>query len=173
MGEQREGPWTRVLRTGLGISAICAIGLIASQMQCAARGGLSNERPWAAEHVDNLPPDLRRAVAAREAACGNKAAAGHYFSVSIVAGGLRFISLHFEEFACSNRASVCNAQGCLHEVYLESGGRHRLVFSTHAHDIKMTDGAAAGIQVNHGASNQFFRWNGARFVPASSTLPAR
>ena len=112
-----------MLKTALGIGAICALGLIASHSQCTARGSSSNERPWAAEHVDNLPPDIPRAVAAREAAGGNKAAAGHYFSVSIVAGGLRFRSLHFEDFACSNRASVCNAHGCLHEVYLESGGR--------------------------------------------------
>ena len=162
-----------MLKTALGIGAICALGLIASHSQCTARGSSSNERPWAAEHVDNLPPDIPRAVAAREAAGGNKAAAGHYFSVSIVAGGLRFRSLHFEDFACSNRASVCNAHGCLHEVYLESGGRHRLVFSVRARDVKMTDGGAASLEVNYGTSNQFFRWNGARFVPASATSPAR
>jgi hypothetical protein len=173
MGEQRRSPGTKVLKTGLSIIAICAIGLFASQMECAARGSSSNERPWAPEHIDNLPPDIRRAVTAREATCGNKAAAAHYFSVSIVAGGLRFTSLHFEDFACFNRASVCNAQGCLHEVYLESRGRHRLVFNAHARDLKMTDGTAAGIEVNQGTSNQFFRWNGSRFVPASATLPAR
>ena len=83
------------------------------------------------------------------------------------------MSLHFEDFVCANRAAVCNAGECLHEVYLESGGRHRLVFSVHARDLKMTDGAAAGIEVNHGTSNQFFRWNGARFVPASATSRSR
>ena len=159
--------WLRV--AGLGV--LFAVGL--ANGQCAARGSSSSERPWAAEHVDNLPPDIRRAVATREAACGNKAAAGHYFSVSIVAGGLRFRSLHFEDFACANRASICNAQGCLHEVYLESRGRNRLVFSVRASDLKMTDGAGAGIEVNYGTSSQFYRWNGARFAPASVRSLAR
>ena len=165
---RRSGKVNMFGQSRMLIGAICAMGLLASQMQCAARGSSSSERPWAAEHIDNLPPDIRRRIAARETACGNQAAAGHYFSVSIVAGGLRFRSLHFEEFACVNRASLCNARGCLHEVYLESGGRHRLVFSARAHDLKMIDGAAAGIEVNYGTSNQLFRWNGTRFVPASA-----
>ena len=91
------------------------------------------------------------------------------FSVSIVAGGLQFTSLHFEEFACTNRASLCNAHGCLHEVYLEAGGRHRLVFSARARDVRLSnDGGVAGIEVNYGASNQFFRWDRTRFVPAAA-----
>lgn len=151
------------------MGAICAFSLLASQLQCAARGSSSNERPWAAEHIDSLPPDIRHGIAAREAACGNKAAAGHYFSVSILVGGLHFTSLHFEEFACANRASLCNAHGCLHEVYLESGGRHRLVFSARAWDVRLSnDGGVAGIEVNYGASNQFFRWDRTRFVPAAA-----
>ena len=149
------------------------VGLLLASGQAPARGSMATERPWAAEHIEGLPADIRRGVLARERACGNSAAAAHYFSVSIVAGGQRFISLHFEDFVCANRAAVCNAGGCLHEVYLESGGRHRLVFSARARDLKMTDGAAAGIEVNHGTSNQFFTWNGARFVPASARSLAR
>lgn len=141
--------------------------------QAVARGSMAAERPWASEHIEGLPADIRRGVLAHERACGNSAAAGHYFSVSIDTGGQRFVSLHFEEFVCANRGAVCNAAGCLHEIYLESGGRHRLVFSVRAHDLKMTDGGAAGLEVNYGTSNQFFRWNGARFVPASATSRSR
>jgi hypothetical protein len=47
------------------------------------------------------------------------------------------------------------------------------VFSVRARDLKMSDGAAAGIEVNYGASNKFFRWNGTRFAPASTTLLPR
>jgi hypothetical protein len=156
------------------MGATCAVGLIASQMQCAARGTSSTERPWAAEHINTLPPDIRRGIAVRESACGNRAAAGHYFSVSITAGGLRFWSVHFEDFACEKRAAVCRTEGCLHEVYLESRGHQRLVFSAYARDLKMTDtGGVAGVEVNHGTSNQFFRWNGTRFVPESATSRSR
>lgn len=142
--------------------------------QASARGSMATERPWASEHIEGLPADIRRGIVARERACGNAAAAAHYFSVSIEAGGQRFVSLHFEEFVCANRGAVCNAAGCLHEVYLESGGRHRLVFSARARDVRLTkEGGGAGIEVNYGASNLLFRWNGARFVPASATSRSR
>lgn len=135
-----------------------------------ARGGMATERPQAAEHIEALPADLRRGLAARERACGNAAAAGHYFSVSIPAGGQRFESLHFEDFVCTNRATICNAAGCLHEVYLESGGRHRLVFSARAGEVRLTnDAGIAGIVVIQESATQLFRWNGHSFTPACVT----
>lgn len=148
--------------------ALFLAGLLASG-QAQARGSMATERPWASEHIEGLPADIRRGIVARERACGNAAAAGHYFSVSIEAGGLRFVSLHFEDFACTNRAAVCNGGGCLHEVYLESGGRHRLVFSARARDVRLTnDGGVVGIEVSHGASKKSFRWNGRSFAPAGT-----
>lgn len=134
-----------------------------------AGGSMATERPWASEHIEALPADIRRGIVARERACGNAAAAGHYFSVSIEAGGRRFLSLHFEDFACTNRAALCNGGGCLHEVYLESWGRHRLVFSARARDVRLTnDGGAAGIEVTQGASKKLFRWNGRSFAPSGN-----
>lgn len=161
------------VRSSTVLMAAFFLSSILTNGPALSRSSMAAERPHAAEHIERLPADLRRGIVARERACGNRAAAGHYFSVSIVAGGLRFISLHFEEFVCANRASVCNASGCLHEVYLESGGRHRLVFSVRARDVKMTDGDAAGIEVNFGTSHRFFKWNGARFVPASAASRSR
>ena len=147
---------------------VLLLGLLLASGQSSARGGFATENPWASEHIEGLPADLRRGILARARACGNAAAAAHYFSVSIEAGGQRFVSLHFEDFYCANRATVCNG-GCLHEVYLESGGRHRLVFSARARDTRLTnDGGIAGIEVVHGASKKSFRWNGRRFVPAGT-----
>lgn len=132
--------------------------------QAMARASSATENPWAAEHIEGLPPDIRRAVVARERACNNTAAATHYFAVSIEAGGRRFVSLHFEDFACVSRAAVCNG-GCLHEVYLESGRRQRLVFSTRAHDLRMfKEGGTVGLEVTGGPSAGRFRWEGPRFV---------
>jgi hypothetical protein len=145
---------------------ICLLAaMIDMQAVAAARGGSASENPLAAEHIDSLPADLRRAIVTRARACGNKAAAAHYFSVSIDAGGRRFVSLHFEDFVCANRAAVCIADRCLHEVYLESHGRYRLVFSTHASDLKLINDGAVGIEVSDGTSRQLFRWNGRRFAP--------
>lgn len=154
--------WRRSTTAG----AICLLAaLIDMQAVAAARGSFASENPLVAEHIDALPADIKRAVAHWARACGNKAAAAHYFSVSIEAGGRRFVSLHFKDFVCGNRAAVCAADRCLHEVYLESHGRYRIVFSAHASDLKLINDGAAGIEVTDGTSRQFFRWNGRRFSP--------
>lgn len=137
--------------------------------QASARSGMAAERPWASEHIEGLPADIRRRIVALERACGNAAAAAHYFSASIEPGGQRFVSLHFEDFACANRAAVCNGGGCLHEVYLESGDRHRLVFSARAWEVRLTnESGVVGIEVSQGGSNKLFRWNGRSFAPAGT-----
>jgi hypothetical protein len=60
--------------------------------------------------------------------------------------------LHFEDFACANRTAVCNGGGCLHEVYLESGDRHRLVFSARAWEVRLTnESGVVGIEVSQEA----------------------
>lgn len=133
--------------------------------EAGARSGFATERPWAAEHIEGLPPDIRREVIGRAHACGNKPAAAHYFSVSIQAGGTRFVSLHFEDFACMNRAAVCDDGLCLHRLYLNSHGRQRLVFSTRARDLRMfNDGNTVGFEVMGGPSAGLYRWQGRRFV---------
>ena len=162
-----EMPKPRRWLKGAGLAALLAVGLVNGQ--AAARGSTGSENPWAAEHVEGLPADIRRGITARERACGNKASARHYFSVSIEAEGRRFISLHFEDFACSNRAAVCNPEGCLHEVYLEGRGGHRLVFSARAQDVRMTNsGGVLRLEVTGHAAKRSLRWNGRRFVASSN-----
>ena len=101
--------------------------------QAMARASSATENPWAAEHIEGLPSDIRAEVRARARACGNKAAAVHYFSVRSPPPPERFVSLHFEDFACTNRAAICDDGICLHPRYLDVRGRQRLVFSTRAH----------------------------------------
>ena len=130
-----------------------------------ARASSATENPWAAEHIEGLPSDIRSAVRARARACGNKAAAVHYFSVSIATAGARFVSLHFEDFACTTRAAICDDEICLHQLYLDLRGRQRLVFSTRAHDLRMfNDGDTVGIEVIGGPSAGCYRWQGGHFV---------
>lgn len=112
---------------------------------------------WAAEHINALPPDMLRAAIGRARACGNAAAATHYFSTSITVRGRVFRSLHFEDFACDNRAAVCNASGCLHEIYLESHGHYRLVFGTFVRDLTMSsDRGAVMLEVSGGPSRGYY-----------------
>ncbi|WP_431203215.1 hypothetical protein ACQ86E_31195 [Bradyrhizobium betae] len=144
------------------------LSLVASVLQCgegAARGSSSSENPWAAEHIEGLPIDIRREVFARARVCGNTPAALHYFSVSIDAGGTRFVSLHFEDFVCTNRAAVCTDGLCLHQLYVDFRGRQRLIFSTRARDLRMfNNDDTVGIEVTGGPSAGRYRWQGGRFV---------
>lgn len=136
--------------------------------QADGRGSSGGENPWSAEHVGGLPADIRSAVEFRAHACGNAPAARHYFSTSITAGGRLFRSLHFEDFACSDRAAVCNVNGCLHEIYLESNGRYRRVLSTYAGDVKMSSEAGVlVIEVTGGRFSGRFRWEGNRSCPSA------
>lgn len=144
--------------------AVLLLSLMTTE-QARSRGGLATERPWAPEHVEGLPPDIRRDIEEHAKACGNRPAAAHYFSVSIEASGLRFHALHFEEFACERRTAVCRPQGCLHEVFADDGRRQRHVFSIYARDVKLrNEGGIAGIEVISDAGVRSFVWNGRRFV---------
>lgn len=113
----------------LTMSALLLAGSLSATSAAYARGGFASENPFAAEHIEELPPEIQRTMSARARACGNKAASAHYFSVSIGTKDQRFISLHFEDFACQNRNTICQGDLCLHEVYLQSRAGPRLVFS--------------------------------------------
>ncbi|ACI94829.1 conserved hypothetical protein [Afipia carboxidovorans OM5] len=147
------------------MSALLLAGSLSATSAAYARGGFASENPLAAEHIEALPPEIRRKLSVRARACGNKAAAAHYFSVTIGTKGQHFISLHFEDFACQNRTTICQGDLCLHEVYLQSRAGHRLVFSTHARDLKMVDDDdTIGLEVTGGTLRGRYRWSGGRFA---------
>ena len=165
MSEQKRAERRLKLWSAIWMTTLLLISLQTSE-QALARSGMATERPWASEHIEGLPVDIRRRIVALERVCGNAAAAAHYFAVSIEAGGRRFVSLHFEEFACGNRAAVCNGNGCLHEIYAESRGRYRIVFSRKALDVRMTNaGGIAGLEVSQLDTSETYRWNGRGFTP--------
>lgn len=140
------------------------VGAAATTGAAVARGGVARDDPFAGEHIDMLPGDIRSGLARLQAACGGKAAATHYFSTTIDAGGESFRSLHFEDFACPGRAAVCKPTGCLHEIYRVTGGRSRRVFSAYVQDVRMVDlGGVAGLVVT-GSAIRVLRWNGRAFV---------
>jgi hypothetical protein len=144
--------------------------LIVGQSPAAARGaGFASENPLAAEHIEGLPLDIRRSLVRLERKCGTSIA-GHYFSVSIKASGRSFVALHFEKFYCpGSLKTICGAAGCLHEVFLETGGRHVRVFAAHAEEITMTNaGGVAGLEMLHGATRILFQWNGRGFGRSSN-----
>src|SRR5262245_2368720 len=132
----------------------------AAGIETAAARGIAQEHPYAAEHIEGLPAEVRRAVLTHERACGGKAAATHYFSVSISTATQSFLSLHFEDYACPNRSALCIAVGCIHEIYAGRGAAYRRVFSIHAEDVRLTNtGGVAGLEVVRGGATQVYRWN--------------
>lgn len=150
---------------GLFLALGSILSLIAAIGAADGRGSIASERPYAAEHIDLLLVDIRHGLARLERPCGGKAAATHYFSTTIDAGGLHFRSLHFENFACERREAICRAGRCLHEVYLEQSGHSRRVFSAYIDDMKLINAdGTAGLELEGGRPG-ILRWNGRTFAP--------
>jgi hypothetical protein len=153
-------------------AAIVALITLASLLSAAGRGGMRGEDSLAAAHIEGLPPEVRDAVKRWQAACGAPLAAEHGFSRSMhdKVSGARFVSLHFEHLRCRNRAAVCTAAGCLHEVYVSTDGHYRPALSVHAPDVELKPSdhsVAVEIACAPPAAGcpKLLRWNGARFTP--------
>jgi hypothetical protein len=88
-----------------------------------ARGSqVSHDAPWNSEHIDHLPPEIREAVIHM---CGAASSAGHYFATYL--DHSRVIKLHFEHLHCEDRPKFCNGGVCLHQEYVSTCGRYRLI----------------------------------------------
>jgi hypothetical protein len=88
-----------------------------------ARGSqVSHDAPWNSEHIDHLPPEIRKAVIHM---CGAVPSAGHYFATYL--DHSRVVKLHFEHLHCEDRSKFCNGGGCLHQEYISTGGHYRLI----------------------------------------------
>jgi hypothetical protein len=103
-----------------------------------ARGGMRLEDRWNPQHIDGLPAEVRSAIAPYAHACGGKLAAEHPFASFFQSGTANLIGLHFEHLRCGNRAAVCTAAGCLHQVYISTGGRYRLLRSSYVPELDLT-----------------------------------
>jgi hypothetical protein len=90
------------------------------------------------QHIDSLPAEIRSAIAPYARVCGGPLAAEHSFVRYFQSGTAKLIGLHFEHLRCSNRAAVCTAAGCLHQVYISTGGRYRLLRSSYVPELDLT-----------------------------------
>jgi hypothetical protein len=111
----------------LALVGIVLLATITQMLPAFARsGGIHIEDPWNPQHINGLPPEIRNVLVHM---CGGPRAqhqfAG-YFQNS------RLIVLHFEHFRCGDRGALCTQTGCLHQVYVSTGGRYRLLRSYYA-----------------------------------------
>jgi len=92
----------------------------------ARGGGLHSEDPWNPQHIDGLPAEVRNDLARMCSGSRAEHQFASYFQNS------RVLILHFEHFRCSDRGALCTQAGCLHQVYISTGGRYRLLRSYYA-----------------------------------------
>ena len=107
-------------------SAIAAAILLlgpANQPAFARSSHAWHDDPWNPEHIEQLPPEVRNAVIQM---CGGPHA-GHYFATYF--DNSRLIKLHFEHLHCGAQATFCRQDSCLHQEYISTGGRYRLMRS--------------------------------------------
>lgn len=152
------------------------VGSLGILTDAKGRGGLGAEHPWAADHIRELPQDIRRNLTPQEQACGGSRAQ-HSFAryLSLTGGAPAFVALHFDLFDCADRTRICTLAGCLHQVYSATGQGYRLVFSSYVEELelKILNGAAA-IEISCSGrgpcAGRTLRWNGLRFI---DTTPGR
>jgi hypothetical protein len=120
----------------LAVSVALLLGTGFSSAQ--AKSALPAEDRWNPQHIDGLPAEIRSAIAPYARVCGGPLAAEHSFVRYFQSGTTKLIGLHFEHLRCSNREAVCTAAGCLHQVYISTGGRYRLLRSSYVPELDLT-----------------------------------
>ena len=124
----------RSLQVAVAAATLVEGGFISAQ----AKSALSSEDPWNPQHISGLPAEICNAIAPYARTCGGPLAAEHSFATHFQSGSARLIGLHFEHLSCRNRAAVCTAAGCLHQVYISTGGRYRLLRSAYVPELDLT-----------------------------------
>ncbi len=89
-----------------------------------ARGSqVTHDDPWNAEHISQLPAEVRNAL---NRMCGQPPRAAHYFATYFQNSQL--LKLHFEHFRCDEK-TFCTGAGCLHQEYISTDRHYRLLRS--------------------------------------------
>jgi hypothetical protein len=79
----------------------------------------ATDPPFNPFHINQLPPEIRRAVFAK---CPTRTAAAHYFATYY----RDEIRLHFEYLYCAG-VSYCKSPDCLREIYRPRSGHYQVV----------------------------------------------
>ena len=122
----------------LYMTATAALLVLAGSISAGARSSMPADDRWNPQHIDALPPEVRNAIAPYARICGGPLAAEHSFARYFQTGTVKLIGLHFETLRCGNRGAVCKSAGCLHQVYVSTGGRYRLLSSSYVPELDLT-----------------------------------
>jgi hypothetical protein len=105
------------------IAATIALFGFADRSAFARGSQAAHDDPANSERIERLPPEVRDAVIHM---CGDPRA-GHYFATYF--DNAHLIRLHFEQLYCDGRRKFCRGEDCLHNEYISTGGRYRLIRS--------------------------------------------
>ncbi|MEW6449114.1 MAG: hypothetical protein AB1490_00560 [Pseudomonadota bacterium] len=119
---------------------VAALALGAGLASASAHGAaMRTEDQWDARHISQLPSEVRIMAEARIRACGGTPAASHSFTRYLTRGRVQLIGLHYEHARCGGQPVFCNASGCLHQIYVSTGGRFRLLQSLYVPELDLTE----------------------------------
>jgi hypothetical protein len=122
----------------LYMTATAALLVLAGSISAGARSSMPADDRWNPQHIDGLPPEVRNAIASYARICGAPLAAEHSFARYFQNGTVKLIGLHFKGLRCGNRGADCKSAGCLHQVYVSTGGRYRLLSSSYVPELDLT-----------------------------------
>ena len=115
--------------------ALLVLGRIDSAI---ALSSMPADDRWNPLHIGALPPEVRNAIAPYARLCGGPLAAEQSFARYFQNGAVKLIGLHFESLRCGDKGAVCKSTGCLHQVYISTGGRYRLLRSSYVPEVDLT-----------------------------------
>jgi len=144
-----------------------------------ARGVVPPDAPWNPAHIELLPPEVQAEIAQAARACNAPIAAQHLFSryMRDFRTGDEFLALHYEETNCTNSPAICNAEGCLHQIFVSHGGRYRLINSIFAEEMEFrrVNGAVTvdAICASSAPCARDFQWDGSNPRSAKEPAPQR
>jgi hypothetical protein len=122
----------------LQLTVAMALFVLGGVISAGARSSVPADDRWNPQHIDGLPSEVRSAIAPYVRVCGGPLAAEHSFARYFQNRTVKLIGLHFEGLRCGNRRAVCKSAGCLHQVYISTGGRYRLLRSSYVPELDLT-----------------------------------
>lgn len=120
-------------------TVLAAVALVTLLAAIPVLGAMRSKDRWDPRHISQLPSEVRLMAEARIRACGGTPAASHDFTRYLTRGHVQLIGLHYEHARCGGRSVFCNTSGCLHQVYISTGGRFRLLQSLYVAELDLTD----------------------------------
>jgi hypothetical protein len=106
---------------------VLVLALLSGTPLLAKGGNMRSADRYEPQHIENLPPEVRRVV------IGLCPAPKALHSFATFTDHLEKVVLHYERLYCGER-SFCGPSRCLHQTYVVRGGHYHLIESFYARE---------------------------------------